>query len=271
VPETANEAQRRHWNDATRLAAWRRREPLTAAVTGTLLEQAAVPAGESVLDVGCGGGRTTIAAAQLAGLAGGALGADLSAPMIQLARERAAAAGVGNARFAVADIQQEALDGGPFDLAISQFGVMFFDDTVAAFASIRAQLRPGGRLAFVCWQALADNPWFTGPALQPFCPPPPPPAGKNPTGPFTLADPDYTTSVLTAAGWSRISRTPYHQLATVAREVLRDGDAYLSYLGVAADRVAEAHAASDQHLAPLLRKDGRYDAPLAFQVFTARA
>ena len=42
---------------------------------------------------------------------------------------------------------------------------MFFDDTVAAFASIRAQLRPDGRLAFVCWQALADNPWYTGPSL----------------------------------------------------------------------------------------------------------
>lgn len=270
MPATANETQRRQWNDATRLASWRRREPLTAAVTRTLLEQAAVQAGESVLDVGCGGGRTTIAAAQLAGPAGGALGADLSAPMIQLARERAAAAGVGNARFAVADVQQETLGGVPFDLAISQFGVMFFDDTVAAFASIRAQLRPGGRLAFVCWQALADNPWFTGPSLQPFCPPPPP-AGKNPTGPFTLADPDYTTAVLTEAGWSQVSWTPYSQLATVAHEVLADTDAYLSYLGVTPDRLAEARAASQQQLHPLLREDGRYDAPLAYQVFTAHA
>jgi SAM-dependent methyltransferase len=190
--------------------------------------------------------------------------------MIELARERAAAVGVGNARFAVADIQQETLDGGPFDLAISQFGVMFFDDAVAAFASIRAQLRPGGRLAFVCWQALADNPWFTGPSLQPFCPPAAP-AGKNPTGPFTLADPDYTTAVLTAAGWSRVSRTPYQQLATVAHEVLQDTDAYLSYLGVAPDRVAEARAASQQQLRPLPRQDGQYDAPLAYQAFTAHA
>jgi SAM-dependent methyltransferase len=271
MPENVNEAQQRHWNDAARLSAWRRREPLTATVTDTLMEHAAVQSGESVLDVGCGGGRTTIAAARLAGPAGRALGADISAPLVALARERAAAASVSNARFAIADVQQTALDGGPFSLAISQFGVMFFDDAVAAFARIRAQLQPGGRLAFACWQAMADNPWFTGPSVQAFCPPAPAPAGKNATGPFALADPEYTAGVLAAAGWSQLGRTPYRRVATVGPDVLDDTDAYLSYLGVAADRISEAKAASQRQLAPLLRDDGHYDAPLAFQVFTAQA
>lgn len=271
MPETVNEAQRRQWNDVTRLASWLQREPLTARVTETLLEHAAVEPGETILDVGCGGGRSTIPAAQLAGLSGTALGADLSAPLVALARERAAAAGLSNARFTVADVQQAELGGGPFSLAISQFGVMFFQDAVAAFARIRAQLRDGSRLAFACWQPRADNPWFNGAATEPFVPPAPPPTGPNPTGPFALGDQEYTTSILTAAGWTRISRTPYRRTETVGREVLDYSDDYLAFLGVPADRIAEARAATLAYLAPLLRDDGQYDAPLAFQVFTAFA
>ena len=271
MPEVANEAQRRHWNDDVRLTAWRHREPMTAAATATLLEHASLKGGETVLDVGCGGGRSAIAAARQVGPDGEVVGADISEPLVTLARQRAAADGVPNARFVVADVQTAALDGRPFHAATSQFGVMFFDESVSAFANVRAHMRQGGRLVFVCWQALADNPWFAGASLQPFCPPASGPGpGKNVTGPFTLADPDYTTGVLAAAGWSAIERTPYRQTLTVEPEVLVDDDAYLRYLGVGDDRLAEARAACEQHLAPLRRRDGRYDVPLAFQVFTAR-
>jgi SAM-dependent methyltransferase len=271
VPSAANEAQRRHWNDEVRFSAWRRREPMTAAVVAVLLEHAGLVSGEKVLDVGSGGGRTTITAARQVGPDAGALGADISEPLVTLARQRAATAGVTNAEFTVADAQVADLAGAAFDAAISQFGVMFFDDTVAAFANIRGHVRPGGRLAFVCWQALADNPWFAGPAVQQFCPPPPDAGpGKNAVGAFTLADPEYTTAVLAEAGWSAVDRTPYRQTVTVGREVLPYDDVYLRYLGVAEDRLAEARAACERHLAPLQRSDGQYAAPLAFQVFTAR-
>jgi len=244
---------------------------MTAAVTATLLERVALRDGERVLDVGTGGGRSAIAAARRVGPDGAAVGADISLPLVALARQRAAAGGVTNARFVVADVQTATLDDGPFDAAISQFGVMFFDESVTAFANIRAHVRVGGRLVFICWQALADNPWFVGAALQPFCPPAPSPGpGKNATGPFALADAEYTTAILANAGWSAIERTPYRQTVTVDPEVLVEDDAYLRYLGVADDRLAEARAARDDHLAPLQRTDGRYDAPLAFQVFTAR-
>ncbi len=271
MSEVANEAQRRHWNDDARVTAWQRREPMTAAVTDTLLARVALESGESVLDVGAGGGRTTIAAAHRVAPGGKALGADISAPLVALARQRAAADAAGNARFVVADVQTAPLDGGPFDVAMSQFGVMFFDESVIAFANIRAHMRVGGRLVFVCWQDLADNPWFVGAVLQPFCPPAPRPGpGKNATGPFTLADPDYTSGILAAAGWSAVERTPYRKTVTVEPEVLVDADSYLRFLGIADDQLAEARAACEAHLAPLRRTDGRYDAPLAFQVFTAR-
>jgi SAM-dependent methyltransferase len=266
-----NEAQRRQWNDDVRLSAWHRREPITAAATATLLVHAALQPGEKVLDVGSGSGRSTIAAARQVGPDGEAVGADISEALVAAARQRAGDGGVANARFQVADMQTAVLDGGRFDVAISQFGVMFFDESVPAFANVRAHVRAGGRLAFVCWQTIADNPWFAAASLQPFCPPVPSPApGKNATGPFALGDPAYTTRLLIAAGWSAVERTPYRQTVTVERQALLDDDAYLSYYGVADDRLAEARAACQRHLAPLRRTDGRYDAPLAFQVFTAR-
>jgi|SRR5579875_4976 len=268
----ANEAQRRHWNSDVRLTRWRSREPMTTTVVATLTGHAGVEAGQRVLDVGCGGGRTTIAVAIRTGPDGAVTGADISAPMLDLARRRAAAEGLGNTHFVQADVQTATLDGAPFDAAISQFGVMFFEETMTAFANIRAHLRPGGRLTFACWQAEERNPWYTGGMLQPFCPPVPAPApGKNAVGPFTLADPDYTTGVLAAAGWSAIEWTPAEHTATVDRDALLDSEDYLRYLQVPEDQVPQARAACERQLAPLERGDGRYDAPLAFQIFTARA
>ena len=221
MSEVANEAQRRHWNDDSRVAAWRRREPMTAAVTPTLLEHVALEGGESVLDVGTGGGRTAIAAALRVAPDGEVVGADISEPLVALARQRADAAGAANAHFVVADVQTAPLGGGLFDVAMSQFGVMFFDESVVAFANIRAHMRLGGRLVFICWQELADNPWFVGAVLQPFCPPAPRPApGKNATGPFTLADPEYTTGTLAAAGWSAVERTPHRMMSGSKRTSL---------------------------------------------------
>jgi SAM-dependent methyltransferase len=272
MSDAPNEAQRRNWNSDARITAWLRREPLTATVTATLLPHAVLASGERVLDVGCGGGRTTIGAAGQIGAGGEAVGADISAPLAGLARQRAERAGVANARFAVADMQTARLDEAPFDVAISQFGVMFFDESVTAFANIRAHLRPGGRLAFVCWQTVSDNRWYPDSAIRPFVPPTPEPGpGKNATGPFTLGDPQYATGVLAAAGWTAIEWTPYRQTVPVEREVLEHDEAYLRFLGVPEDHLADAHAAGERHLASLRRDDGRYDAPLAFQVFTARS
>jgi SAM-dependent methyltransferase len=271
MAEEPNEAQRTYWNNEVRVEAWRRREPMTAAVVPILIEHLGLEAGQRVLDVGCGGGRTTIAAARQVGVTGLAIGADVSAPLLELARHRAAADDVANARFTLGDMQVAQLNGAPCDLAMSQFGVMFFDESITAFANIRAHVRPGGRLVFACWQALVDNPWFVGPIVARFLPPPSTlEAGKSPTGPFALADRGYTSGVLTAAGWSDIACTPCHLTVPVEREALLDGDPMLRFFGVAEDQLGDARSACEQHLAPLLRADGGYDAPLAFQIFMGR-
>jgi SAM-dependent methyltransferase len=264
-----NEAERRRWNDEYWASVWPRREQLTDAVTEVLLDAAGLASGERVVDIGSGGGTAAFAAAERVGASGSVVGADISVPLVDFAAQRARDRGAANVRFVVADVQREAIDGAPFTAAISQFGVMFFDEPVVAFANIRAQVGPGGRLAFVCWQAPAKNPWFVGPSLAPFIAAPPPPAiGKSPTGPFSLADPDHTTSVLASAGWSAVQRTAHERTVTVDSDAIVD-DGQLSFLGVAERDFDAAGTAVNDHLADLRRDDGRYNAPLAFQVFTA--
>ena len=128
-------------------------EPFTQALLARALPQAH----EVVLDVGCGSGATTLAAAAKAERA---TGLDLSRPLVELAMRRARAAAVGNADFVIADAQTHDFTAETFDLLISQFGLMFFDDPVLALTNIRGAMRPGGRAVFVSWQELPANEWL---------------------------------------------------------------------------------------------------------------
>jgi SAM-dependent methyltransferase len=170
-----------------------------------LLAAAAARPGEHVLDIGCGCGSTTLRAAQaVAPGTGTALGLDISQAMIDKARMRAAEAGTGNASFELADVETADLGRATFDLALSRYGVMFFDDHTAAFANVRAAMRPGGRLAFVCWAERKRNEHFTlsFDALAPHLGLPPPAA--RPSGPFALADPGRVRTMLDRAGWADV-------------------------------------------------------------------
>jgi len=159
-----------------------------------------------VLDIGCGTGQTTRQAARAAH-AGGALGVDISGPTIQRARELAKAEGVDNATFEHANAQDHRFLQGRFDLAISRFGTMFFDDPVAAFGNIRHALRPAGRLVMMVWQPHERNEWdvaihrsligSTGPVAA---------ASAGPD-PFSLADPPTVKQVLGAAGFIGVNFT----------------------------------------------------------------
>ena len=128
------------------------------------------------------------------------VGVDISAQLLAHAEARAAAAGLGRIGWLRADAQTDPLPGG-FDAAVSRFGVMFFDDPVAAFARIAAALRPGGRLVFVAWGLAEANPWFReafraaverlGPSA---------PAGPNAPGPLAFADRARVLGLLRAVG-----------------------------------------------------------------------
>lgn len=165
-----------------------------------LLAAAAISDGDGVVDIGCGTGATTRAAAFRT--AGDVLGVDVSSPMLAEARRRAA--DLSNVRFVHADAQAHRFDGSA-DVALSRFGVMFFGDPAAAFANIRSAVKPGGRLALAVWRSFPENPWGAV-ALESFdagrgLPTPPPDA----PGPFALGDPERVLAVLTGAGWSDVT------------------------------------------------------------------
>ena len=161
----------------------------------------------AVLDIGCGTGKSTREAARLAS-DGSALGADLSAVMLDRAREISAAEGLTNVTYVQGDAQVHRFDEHGFDIAISSFGAMFFADPVAAFTNIGRAVRPGGRLALLAWRELQRNEWLSAVrgalAVGRALPFPPPDA---PT-PFALADPERVRTILGAAGYDDISFAP---------------------------------------------------------------
>ncbi|SLN35902.1 Demethylmenaquinone methyltransferase [Pseudoruegeria aquimaris] len=201
--DTPNAAQGEFWTSGPGLKWVARQEALDALFAeplDALLAAARIAPGEQVLDIGCGGGRSTVAFARAAGPGGGALGVDISSSLLAAA-ERLEAQEASGARFLLADAQVHPFEPGRFDVALSRFGVMFFDDPVAAFRNIARALRPGGRLAFLCWRSLSENPWFADPralAVARFGAPEP--ADPHAPGPMAFADADRVCGLLTEAG-----------------------------------------------------------------------
>jgi len=269
VTVKANEIEHQRWNDERWAALWPKRERLTDAVTGFVLAAAALRRGERVLDVGSGGGRTALAAALAVGADGTVVGADLSAPLSELATRRASEAGAANVTFQVVDMQTDTVAGQPFDVALSQFGVMFFDEPITAFGNIRAHLKPGGRIAFACWQAGERNPWFFASAIAELLPLPAAPApGKSPTGPFALADPEQTSGILRSAGFLDV-RCTAHDLAVDAPQDSVVDEAQLAFMGVPPDKLGAAAMAVAEHMQQFALSPTLSRFPIAFQVFQA--
>lgn len=169
-----------------------------------LLAAAQIHDGDAVLDIGCGSGATTIAAAGLSP-AGTACGIDLSSALLASAQAAADGDGIANADFIQADAQTFGFGPAGYDVAISRFGCMFFDDPDRAFANIASALKPGGRLALIVWRTLAESGCFAAmhAIATDFGNAPLPPA--NSPGPAGLADPDRTRRILEGAGFTDIA------------------------------------------------------------------
>lgn len=178
--------------------------------SGPVLDRAELNPGDRVLDIGCGCGVTTLAAAARVQPGGAATGADISRPMLERARQRAKESDVNNATFLEADAQVYAFAPASFDAMISRFGVMFFVDPTKAFTNIQRALKPCARMSFVCWRPMAENPWTTLPvraaAQHIELPKPPDPFAP---GPFAFADAERTRAILSSAGFTAIKIDKY--------------------------------------------------------------
>jgi SAM-dependent methyltransferase len=206
--DSANTEQIEHWNTRAgqtwvkfQEALDRQVEPLGLAAMTTLQPKE----GEHILDIGCGCGQTSVDLARLVGATGSVLGVDISQPMLEVARRRPLPARNLHVTFKQLDAQSGELGHERFDAVFSRFGVMFFSDPEAAFVNIRKALKPAGRLAFVCWRPLEQNPWMHAPldAALPLLPPLPPPDPTAP-GPFAFANAGRVESILTAAGFGSV-------------------------------------------------------------------
>ncbi|MEO8223533.1 MAG: class I SAM-dependent methyltransferase [Gammaproteobacteria bacterium] len=217
-----------------------RAERMLEPLSERLLRHAGAQTGERVLDVGCGGGITSAALAGAVGPSGRVVGLDVSAVILDVARERYG--NVGNLSFVLGDAAVAPLDAGAFDLVASRFGVMFFADPVAAFTNLRGALAPGGRLAFICWRALDLNPWMADCVRAIFSVlPPPEPLPKDAPGPFAFADADRLRDLLTRGGFGSISIDPLDEPLDLGS--VDEGVTQMTRMGPAASAFAAASAA----------------------------
>jgi SAM-dependent methyltransferase len=196
-----------------------RHDRMLAPFSDVVLQGLDPQPGERVLDVGCGNGALSWAAAERVAPGGAVVGLDLSPQMLAVARRRSSAPAGVSVTFEQGDAQTDEVGDG-FDAWISRFGVMFFKDPEAAFANLAGALRPGGRIAFVCWRGFFENEWQfvpAGAALEHVAPPPL--AGGYAPGPFALAEPDFVTSLLTGAGFEGVGLEPADRAVTLGDSV----------------------------------------------------
>ena len=230
TPRT-NEEQIALWNDAAGHA-WVELQGTLDRVLEPfehlLAEAVTTRKAKRVLDIGCGTGSTTLAIARRLGPEGTAVGVDISEPMIALAKQRAEIESA-PARFICADAQTHAFDPASVDMIVSRFGVMFFDDSVGAFANLRRAAAPKANLQVIAWRSPADNPFMTAAerAAAPFLPEIPTRRPDEP-GQFALAERSRVHSILEKSGWTEIEIQPLDVVCTLPANEL---DAYFTKLG----------------------------------------
>ena len=276
-----NEDQRQFWSDEAGPKWVERQNAMDANLKNILdgvLSRAGLQQGHSVLDIGCGTGTSALLAADLVGPSGRILGADISVPMTEMAKERAASHT--NIQFVIADAAEYDFDQDSVDRVISRFGVMLFNDSVKAFKNIKTAMKPGATLTFAAWGQVQNNPFFTkaAAAAKSVVEAPPRPDLDGP-GPFAFRDADRVIGILQDAGLTNVacdtaneSLTPLGTLSELAIA--------LADIGPAQAALEFSNANDDQRRAvidALVREYQEYDTPDGLRIpaeihyFTASA
>ena len=243
-----NEEMAALWNGVSGQA-WVEEQPLLdqtyQPIEALLVEAVAASGARAVLDIGCGTGATSLAVARRLGPAGQVIGVDISEPLLVVARQRAEKSAT-TARFIRADAQVHAFEPASFDMMISRFGVMFFDDPMAAFANLHRAATPAGELRLVVFRSVSENPFMTTAerAAAPLLPKMTP---RKPDGPgqFAFADRDRVRKVLEDGGWSQVRFAP---LDVPCRFPAADLLRYLTRLGPLGQALRASDESTREHV-----------------------
>ena len=235
-------------------------EGMIAPIGEALLKQADFKPGERVIDIGCGGGGTSIAIAQAVAPSGEVLGIDISPDLTNASTRRASDAGVGNIHFICADAATVQLPGAPFDRLFSRFGSMFFAEPHKAFANLHSLLRPGARIDLAVWGPPRENLWMMEMmgVVRRYIDIPP--AVPRTPGPFAFEDLNYLNEILASGGFSGANVTPYEGLQPIGGANVEPQDAVSFVLssmavGRALDEQGdEIRAAAEEELVELFRE-----------------
>lgn len=235
-------------------------EGMIAPIGEALLKQADFKPGERVIDIGCGGGGTSIAIAQAVAPSGEVLGIDISPDLTNASTRRASDAGVGNVHFICADAATVQLPGAPFDRLFSRFGSMFFAEPHKAFANLHSLLRPGARIDLAVWGPPRENLWMMEMmgVVRRYIDIPP--AVPRTPGPFAFEDLNYLNEILASGGFSGANVTPYEGLQPIGGANVEPQDAVSFVLssmavGRALDEQGdEIRAAAEEELVELFRE-----------------
>ncbi|WP_417613608.1 class I SAM-dependent methyltransferase [Parasphingorhabdus sp.] len=190
-------------------------EEMIAPIGDALLARADYHAGETVIDLGCGGGATTLAIAEAVAPTGKVIGVDISPDLIGAARERAEKSGASHIGFTCADASTVQLPDGPYDRLFSRFGSMFFEGPVSAFSNLRGLIREGGRIDMAIWGPPRDNLWMMEMMGVLRNHVEVPPAVPRAPGPFAFEDLEYFAEVMDGSGFRDVDVAAYEGLQPV--------------------------------------------------------
>ena len=190
-------------------------EEMIAPVGDALLARANYQAGETVIDLGCGGGATTLAIALAVAPSGRVMGVDISPDLIAAAQKRGLESGATNIEFTCADASAVQLPDAPYDRLFSRFGSMFFDDPVSAFSNLHGLVRKGGRIDLAVWGPPRDNLWMMEMMGVVRNHVEVPPAVPRAPGPFAFEDLEYLGEILNCSGFTDVDVSAYEGLQPV--------------------------------------------------------
>ncbi len=243
-----NKAQSDYWSSAPGLKWIEHESALDQAMSGMLsqmLDVSGINSGHRVLDIGCGTGASTFAAAELVGTNGSVTGLDISEPLLERAKARASELGQNNIDFLLADAQSYDFKAAKYDLVISRLRMMFFEDPVEAFGNIASALKPGGKTVFIAWAPAAQNPWFHIPKAAAVARlGPPPPSDPTAPGPLAFQDVGYVVGLMKSAGLVGVVGDTIPTLLTPPGDHVAAARA-ASRVGPAA-RIMKAHNGTDE-------------------------